>query len=113
MKIIDSLLHFISRIDHYIQVTENGHPEHFIVGSLIGGFISFFILKRTNDVFKALFFGIGAAILIGVLKEVIDPLIGGSRDKSDIMYTVLGGVVGTGIALYSNKRARKNIAKSS
>jgi hypothetical protein len=111
MKIFDFLFKVISRIDHYIQVTENGHPEHFIVGCLIGGFISFFILKRTNNVLTALFFGLGAATFIGIFKEFIDPLIGGSRDKADIIYTVLGGVAGTGITLFINKRVRKNIAK--
>lgn len=113
MKITDSILHFISRIDHYIQITENGHPEHFIVGSLIGGFISFFILKITNDTLKALFFGIGASILVGVLKEVIDPLIGGSRDKTDILFTVLGGIAGTAFALLFHKRAAKKALKAS
>mgnify|MGYP001115290362 CR=1 FL=1 len=113
MKIIDSLLHIISHIDHYIQVTENGHPEHFIVGCLIGGFISFFILKRTNNVLTALFFGLGAATFIGIFKEFIDPLIGGSRDKADIIYTVLGGMVGTVIILLIKKKTTKNILKSS
>lgn len=112
MKIFDSIIKVISRIDHYIQFTENGHPEHFVVGSLIGGFISYLILKRTNNTVQSIFFGLGAATFIGIFKEVIDPLIGGSRDKGDIIFTVLGGVIGTGIALFIHKRARNNITKS-
>jgi len=113
MKIFDNLFILISHIDSYIRITKNGYVEHFIVGSLVSAFISYLILKRSNNKIKSLFFGVGAAIFIGIMKEVIDPLIGGDRSKADIIYTVLGGMVGTVIILLIKKKTTKNILKSS
>ncbi len=85
-----------------MQISENGYVEHFIVGSLIGGLISYLIFEKTNHKLKSIIFGISVAFLIGLAKEYIDPIFGGQKDKFDLIYTILGSIVGAILFLINN-----------
>ena len=77
------------------HVSKEGYLAHFNVGFLIGGLVSYFIFKKTGNKIKSLIFGILIATFFGVGKEVIDPYLGRNVDIYDLIYTVLGGVVGS------------------
>ena len=81
------------------HVSKDGYFAHFNVGLLIGGLVSYLIFKKTGNKIKSLVFGILIATFVGIVKEVIDPYVGRSLDKNDLIYTVLGGVVGSLIFL--------------
>ncbi len=84
-----------------------GYFEHFIVGLLIGGLVSYLIFKKTCNKIKSFVFGILISTLIGTLKEVIDPYLRGNVDKYDLIYTFLGSVVGSVIILSKKSCWRK------
>ena len=88
-------------------MSEDGYFAHFNVGLLIGGLISYLIFKKTGNKIRSLVFGILIASFVGIVKEVIDPYVGRSLDKNDLIYTVLGGVVGSLIILIKNSFWRK------
>ncbi len=81
-----------------MQISRSGYVEHFVVGSLIGGLISYLAFDKTNHKLKSIVFAISLAFLIGLAKEYIDPLVGGDKDKFDLIYTVLGSI--TGVILF-------------
>ena len=81
------------------HVSEDGYFAHFNVGFLIGGLASYFIFKKTGNKIKSLVFGILIATFFGVGKELIDPYLGRNVDLLDLIYTILGGVVGSVIIL--------------
>ena len=81
------------------HVSENGYFAHFNVGFLIGGLVFYLIFKKTGSKIKPLVFGILIATFFGVGKELIDPYLGRNVDIYDLIYTVLGGVVGSVIVL--------------
>jgi hypothetical protein len=68
---------------------------HFVVGSIIGGFVSVFVLKRLGSKSKAIVIGFAVAALIGLAKEIIDPYVGRNRDAADFYYTCYGGLLGS------------------
>ena len=80
-------------------MSEDGYFAHFNVGFLIGGLVSYLIFKNTGNKIKSLVFGILVATFFGVGKELIDPYLGRNVDIYDLIYTVLGGVVGSFIIL--------------
>ena len=80
-------------------MSKDGYFAHFNVGLLIGGLVSYLIFKKTGNKIKSLVFGILIATFFGVGKEVIDPYLGRNVDLLDLIYTVLGGVVGSLIIL--------------
>jgi VanZ family protein len=80
-------------------VSKDVYFAHFNVGFLIGGLVSYLIFKKTGNKIKSLVFGILIATFFGVGKEVIDPYLGRNVDLLDLIYTVLGGVVGSVIIL--------------
>jgi hypothetical protein len=90
--------------------SDNRHPEHFIAGFVFGGAASFFVFKKTNNKFKAWLIGTGTAVVIGLVKEAIDPSIGGERSAEDFAYTVLGGAVGASIVIPLKKSKPKKTA---
>ncbi len=90
-----------------MDVSDDGYFAHFNVGLLIGGLVSYLIFKKTGNKIKSLVFGILIATIFGVGKEVIDPYLGRNVDIYDLIYTVLGGVVGSLIILIKNSYWRK------
>ena len=82
-----------------MHVSDAGYFAHFNVGLLISSLVSYLIFKKTGNKIKSLVFGILIATLIGIVKELFDPYIGRSLDKYDLIYTILGGVVGSLIIL--------------
>ena len=94
MELIKHILGLIHRLESYFQVTSTGYAEHFIAGVLIGGFVSFVMIKRTNRKLQSLIVGLSVALMIGLFKELIDPYMRGDRDKTDLVVTALGGLLG-------------------
>jgi hypothetical protein len=94
----------------HAQDANKGHPEHIIAGMAVGGVTSYFVYKKTNNKFKSWAIGIGAATVIGLAKELIDPSIGRERSVQDFGYTVLGGVIGASVVFPLKKRAPKEVA---
>ena len=89
------------------QFSENGYPEHFAAGVLIGGAVSYYTFKKTDDKLKAWLFGFSASALTGLLKEVVDPvLLNRTRNMTDFAYTVLGGGVGASIIIPLNSKKK-------
>ncbi len=64
-------------------------------------------LRKTSNKIRALVFGIMIATLFGTIKEIIDPYMGGSLDKFDLIITFLGSVVGSVIILSKKSSYRK------
>ena len=92
------------------QIDSNkGHPQHIIAGIAIGGVTSYLVFKKTNNKVKAWFFGVGTATILGLAKEVIDPLIGSERSSKDFAYTVAGGVIGASIVIPLKKTKSKKV----
>ena len=104
------LVVFCSSIDSKAQVSETGHPEHFIFGTVISGITSYLVFKKTDNKVKSWFIGFGAATAAGLLKEAIDPLIDGERSAEDFGYSVLGGAVGASIVIPLKSKKKKEVA---
>jgi hypothetical protein len=105
----DNIFDFIHRVEGFLQISRNGYFEHSVVGLLIGGLISYLVFEKTNHKLKSIVFGMSLAFLIGLAKEYIDPLFGGNKDKFDLMYTVLGSIVGVVIfLLFESFNQKKN-----
>ena len=89
-------------------ISDNGHPEHFIAGVIIGGGTSYLVYKKTNNKFKAWLIGAATASAVGYLKEVVDPKwFNGTRSKKDFQYSVLGGAIGASIIIPLKRRKPK------
>ena len=88
-------------------MSKEGYFAHFNVGFLIGGLVFYLIFKKTCNKIKSLIFGILLATFFGVGKEVIDPYLGRNVDMYDLIYTVLGGVVGSVVILTIKSSWRK------
>ncbi len=84
-----------------------GHPQHFVAGFVIAGATSFLVYKKTDNKLKSWLIGAGSAVVIGLAKEAIDPLIGKERSFEDFAYTFLGGVVGASIIIPLKKSKPK------
>ena len=91
-------------------ISDSGHPEHFIAGFLVGGITSYIVFKKTDNKLKAWLIGAGAATVLGLAKEAIDPLIGRKRSSQDLGYTILGGAIGASIVIPLKKSKPKKIA---
>ena len=92
------------------QVSETGHPEHFIYGTVISGITSYLVFKKTDNKVKSWFIGFGAAATAGLIKEAIDPSIDGKRSAEDFGYSVLGGAVGASIVIPLKPKKKKEVA---
>ena len=110
MELIKHILGLIHRLESYFQVTSTGYTEHFIAGALIGGVVSFVMLKRTNKKLQSLIVGLAVALMIGLFKELIDPYMRGDRDKTDLTVTALGGLLGC-LLILSNRLVPGNQLK--
>lgn len=92
------------------QISDTGHPEHFIFGTIAGGVTSYLVFKKTDNKLKSWLIGFGTASAAGLLKEAIDPAIGRERSAEDFGYTVLGGAVGASIVIPLKPKKKKEIA---
>ncbi len=90
-----------------MDVSDDGYFAHFNVGLLIGVLVSYLIFNKTGNKISSFVFGILIATFIGLVKELIDPYWGHDVDIYDLIYTVLGGVVGSLIILIKNSYWRK------
>ena len=89
----------------YPQISKNGYPEHFLVGVVIGVIIFFIVHKKTANSLKSWIFAVTIVATIGLFKELIDPSIGRQRDKTDLVFTIFGGLIGTGmVALFKKNK---------
>ncbi|WP_290288062.1 hypothetical protein [Lutimonas halocynthiae] len=102
------MIDLIRKIESFLQVTRNGYVEHFIGGILIGAIVSYFVFKKTHIIWVALFFGIVTSSFIGLAKELIDPYLRGDRDKLDLIFTSLGGILGSMSYYISRKLGKFN-----
>lgn len=97
-------------------ISDNGHPEHVIVGAVIGGTVSYLVFRKTDNKLKAWLIGAASAVVVGYLKEAVDPKwFNGVRSDKDFAYSALGGVIGASIVIPLKKRRpkkRPNIAAS-
>ncbi len=104
---------FLFSLDTDAQVvSDNGHPEHFIAGLVVGAATSYFVFKKTDNKFMSWLIGVGTASALGLLKELVDPYwFNGERDLGDFKFTVLGGAIGASIVFPLKKRnPNKNIS---
>jgi len=76
-----------------------GYPEHFVIGALIGGLALYLMYKKSSQLLKALIIAVAIVTVIGLAKEIVDPYFGRQRDIRDLIFTVLGGVLGAGVAI--------------
>ena len=91
------------------QFSERGYPEHFVAGALIGGAVTYYTFKKTDDKIKAWILGFSASAMTGLLKEVIDPvLFNSTRNWTDFNYTALGGVAGASIVIPLRSTRKKS-----
>ena len=109
MKYLVILLYFAcSHIAAQPIISDKGHPEHVIVGAIVGGGISYLVYKKTNSKFKAWLIGAASAATLGYLKEAVDPKwFNGTRSKKDFQYSVVGGVIGASIVIPLKRRKPK------
>ena len=106
------MIDLIRKIESFLQISRNGYPEHFIGGIIIGAMVSYFVFKKTNMIWVALFIGIIISSLLGLFKELIDPYLRGDRDKLDLIFTSLGGFFGV-ISFYLYQKRVKATANNS
>ena len=91
------------------QFTDSGHAEHFVVGAIIGGTTSYLVYKKTNNKFKSWLIGSGAATGAGILKELIDPMIGRKSSGEDLAFSALGGAIGATIVFPLKSKREKTV----
>ena len=88
-------------------ISDDGHPEHIIMGAVIGGGVSYLVYRKSGNKFKSWLIGAATATAVGYLKEAIDPSFGQVKSDKDFGYSALGGVVGAGIVFPLKKRKAK------
>ena len=102
-------LSFFSKGSSQPIVSDDGHPEHIIAGAVIGGVVSYFVFKKTDNKLKAWLIGFATASALGYIKEAVDPKwFGGVKSDKDFGYSVLGGAIGTSIVIPLRKKSKKN-----
>lgn len=106
MEIINEIFVFIKQNNDFLHISRTGYFEHIFAGFLIGGLISYLYFKKTDQILKSIFIGISTAFFTGLLKEYVDPLLGGSKDKLDLIYTVLGSIIGVTIFILMTYRKK-------
>ncbi len=104
------ILLFVWYSQTYAQpiVSDDGHPEHLVVGAVIGAGVSYLVYKKTDNKLKAWLIGAASAVTIGYLKEAVDPKwFGGVKSDKDFGYSALGGVIGASIVIPLKRRKTK------
>lgn len=98
----------VSTINGQSINSDNGYPEHLIVGTIIGGGTSYLVYRKTNNKLTAWLVGTATAVTLGYLKERVDPKwFNGNRSKKDFLYTSLGGGIGASIVIPLKSRKPK------
>ena len=69
---------------------------HFIVGMILAQLTIALLCSVQNDIILAYGAGMAVALAAGFIKELKD---GSHADVQDFLFTLLGGVVGAGLAL--------------
>ena len=69
---------------------------HFIVGMILAQLTIALLCAVQNDIILAYGAGMAVALAAGFIKELKD---GSHADVQDFLFTLLGGVVGAGLAL--------------
>ena len=69
---------------------------HFIVGMILAQLTIVLLCAVQNDIILAYGAGMAVALAAGFIKELKD---GSHADVQDFLFTLLGGVVGAGLAL--------------
>jgi len=100
------LLDFIY-IKNWTQFMANGYASHFIIGVLIGPLVFHLLYKKPANHLKSWIVALAIVTIIGLIKEIIDPYMGRQRDKIDLVITILGGLIGTGIVVLFKKNKAK------
>ena len=95
MEFFEKILALVGKVAHFLWFSNHGHVSHFIVGLIIGGFVSMAVFKNSSNKLKAIIIGLAVASSIGFLKELIDPYVDRNRDPVDFYYTCLGGLLGS------------------
>ena len=95
------MIYIIHKIASFIKITHSGYAEHLIGGIFIATILSYLIFKKTNMFWTAMLMAIVITSFIGLFKELIDPYLQGDRNKFDLIFTVLGGIIGAfGLLIY-------------
>ena len=89
---------FITSLIHTLSTQPIDKQRHFLVGSLVGGGVSYWAKhyyfkgdEYANN--KAFWAGAAAAVLVGLLKESADYAGAGAVDRNDAIYTAVPGVI--------------------
>ncbi len=95
---------FITSLVHTLSTQPIDKQRHFLVGSLVGGGVSYWAKhyyfkgdKYANN--KAFWAGVAASALVGLLKESADYAGAGAVDRNDAIYTAVPGVIMSLLAL--------------
>ena len=78
--------------------------KHFVAGGLVSAATYEFTYKLTNNRKKAFWYGLGAATLAGIAKEVYD-INGTGFDNKDIAATIAGGLT-INITIYAITKSK-------
>lgn len=101
-------LAFYSHIEAQPIISDDGHPEHIIAGTVIGAGVSYLVYKKTDNKLKAWLIGAATASAVGFLKEAVDPKwFNGVKSEKDFGYSVLGGLIGASIVIPLKRRKSK------
>ncbi len=106
MRYIVIVFIFLFNTSIFCQSDYQRYPQHFAAGMIIGGGTSYLVYKKTNNKVKSWAIGTGAATILGLAKELIDPEI----DAADLGYTALGGAIGASIVFPLKKKKPKEVA---
>jgi len=110
MKLILLLAFSILTTSMSAQIAEDKY-KHYFAGVATSGVAYRYVYEKTKNKNKALIYSIGAAIIVGALKETVDSTQKGNKfDPEDLLATTLGGLtVGITIKLFDNDKNNKKI----
>lgn len=106
--IIIMLFLFSTQLEAQPLFSDKGHPEHFIAGAVIGGVTSYLVFRKTDNKLVSWLVGAGTASVLGLVKEIVDPLwFDKNRSFDDFAYTVAGAVIGASIVIPLKRKKPK------
>ena len=102
------MIDLIRKIESFLQITHSGYAEHLIGGIFIAAILAYLVFNKTNMFWTAMFMAIVITSLIGLFKELIDPYLRGDRSKLDLVFTVLGSIIGAfGLLIYDKLKIKE------
>jgi uncharacterized protein YfiM (DUF2279 family) len=106
------LIFFMSTIMSFAQAISEDDLKHFGAGIAISGATYAIVYSSTKNKKKAFWYGLGAAILAGLVKETFDSNKFNSKlDTSEVLATALGGLTATvSLDLFVGKRKNKHVS---